>query len=121
MGEVRPPVVLLRSVVRERVGDEIIPQRRRPTGEFQRVEAPPDVVEDLANDRNLGDEAHDAHPLAATAEKRVDLVDIPDEACPRFPACRKPGTVESRRIGRFVLQRYREEDFAPACDPAMSI
>ena len=31
---------------------------------------------------------------------------------------RKPGTVGSRSIGRIVLQPYREEDFAPACDPA---
>lgn len=34
---------------------------------------------------------------------------------------RKLGTAGSRRIGRIVLQRYREEDFAPASDPAMSI
>jgi hypothetical protein len=36
-------------------------------------------------------------------------------------AGRKPGTVGSRRIGRLILRRHREEDFAPACDPAMSI
>ena len=59
--------------------------------------------------------------LAATAEKRVDLVDASDELGPRFPAGCKPGTVGLRRIGRIVLQRYSEEDFAPACDPAMSI
>jgi hypothetical protein len=43
MEGVRPPVALLWAVVRERVGVEIIQQRRRPRGEFQRVEAPPDV------------------------------------------------------------------------------
>jgi len=46
VGRVRPPVVLLRSVVRERVGAEMIQQRGRPSGEFQRVETPPDVMED---------------------------------------------------------------------------
>jgi hypothetical protein len=28
--------------------------------------------------RSLGDEAHEAHPLAARAQQRVDLVDTPD-------------------------------------------
>jgi hypothetical protein len=78
-------------------------------------------MEDLEDDGWLGNEPDDAHPLAATAEKRIDLVDASDELGPRFPAGRKPGPVGLRRIGRVVLQRYREEDFAPACDPAMSI
>ena len=38
MGEVRPPVALLRTVVRERVGAEIIQQWRRPPGKFQGVD-----------------------------------------------------------------------------------
>lgn len=50
VGEVRLPVVLLLSVVRKRMGEEIFRHRRRPTGEFQRVEAPPDVVEYLLDD-----------------------------------------------------------------------
>ena len=83
MGEVRPPVALLRSVSPwERVVGNIVQPRRRPAGEFQGVEAPPDVGKDLADDRGLGDEAHDAHSLAARAQKRVDLVDTPDEAGP---------------------------------------
>jgi hypothetical protein len=53
MREVRPPVALLRSVVRERFGAEIVPQRRRPAGEFQGVEASPDVGQDLADDGAL--------------------------------------------------------------------
>ena len=73
MREVRPPVVLLGSVVRERVGAEIFPQRRRPPGEFQRVEASPDVVEDFSDDGWLCNESDDTHPLAATAEERIDL------------------------------------------------
>ncbi len=85
MEEVRPPVALLWTVSPwEWVGAEIFPQRRRPPGEFPGVEAPPDVVEDLANDRGLSDKSDDAPPLAAMAEKRVDLVDTPDEARPRF-------------------------------------
>ena len=60
--------------VRERVGDETVPQRRSPSGESQRVEAPPDVVENLADDRGLGDEPYDAHPLAAPAQEGVDLL-----------------------------------------------
>ena len=56
MGEVRPPVALLRSVVRERVGAKIIQQWRRPPGKFQGVKAPSDVVENLADDMCLGDD-----------------------------------------------------------------
>ena len=82
MGEVRPPVALLRSVVRERVGAEIIQQWRRPPGKFQGVEASPDVVEYLSDDRALGDEAHDAHSLAARAQDGVVLVDTQDETRP---------------------------------------
>jgi hypothetical protein len=78
-------------------------------------------MEDLEDDRWLGNEPDDTHPLAATAEKRVDLVDASDELGPRFPADRKPGTVRSRRIGRLVLRRYREEDFAPACDSTVGV
>jgi len=64
MEEVRPPVVLLGSVSPwERVGEEIVQQRRRPPGEFQGFEAPPDVVKDFADDRRLGDGPYDAHPL----------------------------------------------------------
>jgi hypothetical protein len=47
------------------------------------------VAEDLAEDRGLGDEARDPHPLAATAKERIDLVDATDQPCPRFPADRK--------------------------------
>jgi len=108
-------------IVRERVGAEIFPQRRRPPGEFQRVEASSDMVKDFADDRGLGDEPHDAHPFAATAQKRVDLVDAADEARPRFPAGRKPGTVGSRRIGRLVLRRDLDEDLAPKCDSAVGV
>jgi len=46
MGKVRPPVFLLRSVVRERVGEEIFRHRWRPPWEFQWVETPPDVMEE---------------------------------------------------------------------------
>jgi Stage II sporulation protein M len=53
MSEVRPPVVLLRSVVRERVWAEIVQQRWRPSGEFQGVEAS-SVGKDLADDRIPG-------------------------------------------------------------------
>lgn len=121
LGDVRPPVALLWTVVRERVGEEIFPKRRSPPWKFQRVKAQSDVFEYLADDRRLGDESDDAHPLAATAEKRVDLVDAADKLLPLFPAGRKAGTVRSRKIGRFVLQRYREEDFASARDPALSV
>jgi hypothetical protein len=31
----------------------------------------PDVVEYLSDDRGLGDEAHDTHPLAAPAQQGV--------------------------------------------------
>lgn len=68
MKEARSPVALLRSVSPwERVGGEIIQQRRRPPGEFQGIEAPSDVVKDIADDRRLSDEPDDAHPLAASA------------------------------------------------------
>ena len=39
---------------------------------------------DLAEDRRLGDEARDPHPLAATAKERIDLADATDPPCPRF-------------------------------------
>jgi hypothetical protein len=52
MSEVRPPVALLQSVSPwERVGGEIVPQRRSPPGEFQGVEAPLDVVKYFADYR----------------------------------------------------------------------
>jgi len=121
MGEDWSPVALLWTVVRERVGAEIVPQRRRPAWEFQGVEVPPDMGKDLADARGLGDEAHDAHSLAASAQKRVYHIDTPDEACPRFPAGRKPGTVGSRRIGRHVLRRNLDEDLAPKCDSAVGV
>jgi len=122
MGEVRPPVALLRSESPwERVGAEIIQQRRRPPRKFQGVEASPDVVEYLSDDRGLGDEAHDAHPLAARTQEGVDLVDTQDETRPRFPAGRKPGTVRSRRIGRLILRWDLDESLAFVCDSAMSI
>jgi hypothetical protein len=44
MEEVRPAVAFLWTVVRERLGEEIVPQRRSPRREFQGVEAPLDVV-----------------------------------------------------------------------------
>jgi len=92
-----------------------------PSGEFQRVEAPPDVVEDFSDDGWMGDQPGDTHPLAATTEKRIDLVDAADEARPRFPAGRKPGTVGSRRIGRLVLRRDLDEGLAPKCDSAVGV
>ena len=62
MEELRPPVALLRSVSPwERVGKKIEPQRRRPPGKFQGVEASPDVFEYLADDRGPGDEPNDTH------------------------------------------------------------
>jgi len=119
--EGRSPVPFLRSVVRGRFGGEVVEKRRRPIGEFHQVEAPFDVGKDLVDDGRLGDEAHDAHSLASRAQQRVDLVDTPDEAVPRFPAGCKPGTVGARRIGRLVLGRHREDDFAPARDSAVSV
>ena len=122
VGGVRSPVALLRSVSPwERVGGEVVEKRRRPPGEFQRVEASPDVVENFADDRGLGDEPHDAHPLAATAQERIDLVYTPDEARPRLPAGCKPGTVGGRRIGRLDLRRDLKEGLAPSRDPAVGV
>jgi len=121
MGEVRPPVALLRSVVRERVGAKIIQQWRRPPGKFQGVKAPSDVVENLADDMCLGDEPYDAHSLAARAQERVHLVDATNQARPRFPAGRKPGTIGFRRIVRLVLRRNLDESLASVSDSAMSI
>jgi hypothetical protein len=46
----------------ERVGEENFRHRWRPPGEFQRVETPPDVMEDL--------------------KERIDLVDATDHPCP---------------------------------------
>ena len=40
-------------------------------------------MEDLEDDGWLGDEPDDTHPLAATAKKRIDLVDASDELGPR--------------------------------------
>jgi hypothetical protein len=40
------------------------------------------VVEYLSDDRALGDEAHDAHSLAARAQDGVVLVDTQDETRP---------------------------------------
>jgi hypothetical protein len=48
------------------------------------------VVEYLSDDRALGDEAHDAHSLAARAQDGVVLVDTQDETRPRFPASENP-------------------------------
>jgi hypothetical protein len=78
-------------------------------------------MEDLEDDGWLGDEPDDAHPLAATTQEGVDLVDTPDDARPRLPAGCKPGTVRSRRIGRRVLRRDIEESLASVSDTAMSI
>ncbi len=51
MGEVRSPVALLRSVSPwERVGGEVVEKRRRPAGEFQGVETPPDVGKGFSGD-----------------------------------------------------------------------
>lgn len=77
-GEVRLPVVLLRSVAREGVGEEIFRHRWRPPWEFQRVETPPYVIEDLEDDWWLGTKPDDTHSLAATAKERIDLVDSTD-------------------------------------------
>jgi len=79
-------------------------------------------MEDLEDDGWLGDEPDDTHPLAATTEERIDLVDAADEVRPRFPADRKPGTVGSRRrIVRPVLRRDLDEDLAPACDSSVGV
>lgn len=78
-------------------------------------------MEDLEDDGWPGNEPEDTHPLAATAEKRIDLVDAADKARPRFPAGRKPGPVGSRRIGRLVLRRDLDEDLAPKCDSAVGV
>jgi hypothetical protein len=75
-------------------------------------------MEDLEDDGWLGNEPDDAHPLAATAEKRIDLVDASDELGPRFPAGRKPGPVGLRRIGRVALRRDLDEDLAPSRGPS---
>src|SRR3970282_1428546 len=40
------------------------------------------------------EEARDVHPLAATPKETIDLVGETDEAGPRFPAGRKPGSDE---------------------------
>jgi hypothetical protein len=63
MGEVRPPVALLRSVVRERVGEEMIRHRWRPPWKLQRVETPPDVMEDLEDERII--RSHDFRRAAS--------------------------------------------------------
>jgi hypothetical protein len=63
------------------------------------------VGKDLADDGGLGDEAHDAHPLAAMASEGIDLVDATNQACLRFPAGRKSDTIGSRRLGRLVPRR----------------
>ena len=63
MGEDWSPVALLWTVVRERVGEEIVPPAAEPAREVSVVEAPPDVVKYFADDRRLGDEPYDAHPL----------------------------------------------------------
>ena len=99
MREVRPPVFLLRSVVRERVGEEIFRHRWRPPWEFQRLEAPADVVQNLANHRNLRDEPDHAHPLTASAKQWVDLVDATDQPGPRLPALLEPGGFGLRGTG----------------------
>src|SRR4030042_3248564 len=63
--------------------------RNRPKAEATAREvsgafASPDVGKDLADDRGLGDEAHDAHPTSTTAQERIDLVEAADEGGPRF-------------------------------------
>jgi hypothetical protein len=45
-------------------------------------------MEDLEDDGWPGNEPDDTHPLAATTEERIDLVDASDELGPRFPADR---------------------------------
>jgi hypothetical protein len=75
-------------------------------------------MEDLEDDGWLGNEPDDAHPLAATAEKRIDLVDASDELGPRFPAGCKPGTVGSRGVERFVFRRDLDEDLTPSRGPS---
>ena len=79
------------------------------------------MVEDFSDDGWMGDEPDDTHPLATTAEERIDHVDAADEARPRFPAARKPGAVGSRRIGRVVLRRDLDEGLAPKCDSAVGV
>jgi hypothetical protein len=58
---------------------------------------------------------------AATAEKRIDLVDAADEPCPRFPAGRKPGTVGLRGTSRLVPRRNLKEGLAPSRDPKVGV
>jgi hypothetical protein len=86
MGEDRPPVALLRSVVRERVGAEIVPQRRSPPGEFQGIEAPPDVVKYFADDRRLGDREMDpiSSAYADTVSMSIDISISPTSTSNRW-------------------------------------
>lgn len=56
----------------------------------------------------MGNEPDDTHLLAATAEKRIGLVDATDQACSRFPAGRMSGTL-GYRTGRFVFRRSVKE------------
>ena len=72
-----PPVVLLRPVVRERVGGEVVEKRRRAAWKSQRIKTSADMAENLPDDRRLRDEPHDAHSLVALAQERVGLVDEP--------------------------------------------
>ena len=65
--------------------------------------------------------AHVTHLLAATAEKRVGLVDATDQPCPRFPAGRKPGTFGSWGIGRFVFRRDINEALAQDVQVGMPV
>ncbi len=118
MSEVRPPVALLRSVVRERVGAEIVPQRRRPPGKFQGVEAPTDVVEDLANDRSLGDDLNTTRkfgfapsslfrifmPVRLKCGSRSPRGPLPDYGCPenRPLVGSNPVPPESNRKSHFI-------------------
>jgi len=71
--------------------------------------------------RGLDQPFRHARSLAATAEKRIDLVDAADKARPRFPADRKPGTFGSRGVERFIFRWDINETLAPARDPAVGI
>jgi hypothetical protein len=66
---------------------------------------------DLADDRGLGDEARDAHSLAASAQQRVDLVHAANQPRPRIPAGSLDGTGRAKSS---LLAGKGDEIFIPA-------
>lgn len=115
------PVALLRSVVRERVGGEVVEERRRPAGEFQRVKAPPNVGKDLRmtgtwlrkpTTRIFWPQGHSSGSTSYT--RRIGCAHD-------FKASRKPSTVGLRGIGRLVLRRDLLEGGAPSRDSPVGV